>query len=487
MKPSTLPNFRELLAIPETSFARAKSICTLGTSTSTVEALVKLLDAGMSGVRILMSQYDQKAQLDVLRKVREAKGLRPQSPCCVLLETRGADLVVGIIKHHQTITLAAGQEVQLINSAGVEGDSQTLICAYEYLPKLMKNGDFVYFDEGAVICMVTEVLSNGAMLVVVEGGDVSEKKSITIPGGVVSAPTLSDRDEDDITNVVLKQSVDYVVLSHVHSAAAVEQVRELLVSRGSSVKVLVKVQNRDVLEEFEDLITASDGIVISPFDLSLEVPPDRYAPVQEALIAHANARGKPVLLLNDISGKTAAWGRLENYALSTAIVTGVDGLVFAKSASAELLAQSIKDWKQLCAGLESSLHFRHHATHSRSHALRSSSALETACEACVLGATESHSSLIVLLPGPDFSLETMMKFRPLVPILVVSPHEIPASCLVAGCFAVKFVGDSEAHNVSEAINRAKEWGVVGKGQRAMVVSGTGYQSSLGTIKVVTVG
>jgi len=483
---SRLPRLQEVLAMPERTWVRGKTVCTLTSATASVEALVKLLDAGMTGLRIQMAIYDQKAQLEVLRKVREAKNLRPHSSCAVLMEVRGGELVLGLLKHHQSVTLVAGQEVQLVNSTGVEGDSSTLVCIHEALPRLLKAGDSVYFDEGAVICQVTETMGNGGLLQVVEGGEIAERRTVTLPDAALNGPPLTDRDEDDINTVVLKQGVDFLVLSQVRSAAAVEQVRDLLASKGSSVRILVKLQNREILEELGSVLQACDGLLLSPLELGLDLPTAAYSMVQDAILAQANALGKPVLLLGDNTSRSLAQQRLEASALSTALILGVDGLVLPKAASLDAQLQAIEQWRALCRGLETSAHYQAHARYARSLAHRSQVAAESACETAVQASEEAQARVLVILPNPDFSLEVLHRFKPLVPVLLVHLQEQPLVNLTAGCFAIKVANDSEAKNLQEALNKAKDWGMAAEGDRALVLGTAGLQGSLGALRVISV-
>ena len=478
---SGLPRLQDVLTIPERNWLRGKTVCTLSPATANVEVLVKLLDAGMTGLRIQMALYDQKAQLDVLRKVREAKSLRPHLPCAVLMETRG-ELLVGVTKHHQPVTLVTGQELQVVNSAGVEGDNSTLVCAHEALPRLMKIGEFVYFDEGAVIGQVTETLAHGGLMQIVQGGEVGERRSVTIPGAVLNTPPLSDRDEDDLNAVVLKQNVDFLVLSQVHYAAAVEQVRDLLVSKGSTVRLLVKIQNREILEELDEVLQACDGILLSPLELGLDVSTAVYSMVQDAILAQANARGKPVLLLGDNTSRTLAQQRLEASVLSTALILGVDGLVLPKASSLETQIQAIEQWKGLCKGLETSSHFQGHARHSRKLAYRNQNATETACETAVQASEEAEVRVLVVMPNPDFALNVLHRFKPLVPVLLVHHQDQPLVCLTAGCFAIK--AETDAEGLEAALSKAKEWGMALEGDRALVLASAGLQ--VNSLKVLTV-
>ena len=483
---SRLPRLQEVLAIPERSWVRGKTVCTLTPTTATVEALVKLLDAGMTGLRIQMTLFDQKAQLEVLRKVREAKNLRPHLSCAILMEVRGGELVLGSLKHHQAVTLVSGQEVQLINSVGVEGDSSTLVCAHEALPRLLKVGDYAYFDEGAVICQVTETTGNGGVLQVVEGGEIFERRSVTLPGANLNAPPLTDRDEEDINTVVLKQNVDFLVLTQVRGAAAVEQVRDLLASKGSSVRLLVKVQNQEMLEELGEALQACDGLLLSPFELGLDVPTAAYSMVQDAILAQANALGKPILMLGDNTAQWLAQERLQTSALSTALILGVDGLVLPKTTSLDVQLQAMEQWRALCRGLETSAHFQAHARYARTVAHRSQVAAETSCETAVQAAEEADARVIVVLPNPDFSLSTLHRFKSLVPVLLVHLQDQPLVNLAAGCYAIKVQNDSETQSLREALDKAKEWGMATEGDRALVLGSAGLQGSLGALRVISV-
>ena len=480
-----LPTVEEALAIPEDAFVRCKSICTLTPGLCNVEALVQAMDAGVTAVRIQMAKFDQQAQTQAIQLIRDAKTLRPQHQFATMLEVRGGELSVGAISNHVPVAVVQGQTVQLVNSEGVIGDAGTLTCAFDYLPRVLSLADKVYFNEGAVVCQVTEVLSHGAALTAIEGGEVREGQSIAMPASPLNLPPLTSQDEDDITQVVQKLGVDFLVLNQVRGASAVERVKNGLQARNVSAKLLVKLQNITILEELEAVFNHCEGVIISAFDLGLVVPRERVALVHEAIIAHGNARGKPVLLISDqLPTRSAPSQRLQATVTSTDVVIGIDGLILPSYDTAEQLKQEVAAFQTLCRAVESSAHYRHHVLFARSNALNSGSAIETVCAAAVQGAAAAKAKLIVALPGKDFPLSQLLKFRPAIPMVVLASEESPLACILQGCVGFKYEAEAESRCVEEALETAKRRGLVKAGSRALIIS-AGFQNSIGNVKVTS--
>jgi len=481
----SLPTVEEALAIPEHAFVRCKSVCTLTPGLCSVEALVQAMDAGVTAVRIQAAKFDQQAQMQAIQLIKDAKALRPQHQFATLLEVRGGELSLGAVANKAAVALGQGQTVQLVNSEGVVGDSSTLTCAFEYLPRVLSLSDKVYFNDGAVVCQVTEVLSHGAALTTIEGGEVREGQSIAMPASPLNLPPLTSADEDDITQVVQKLGVDFIVLNQVRSAAAVERVKAGIQARNLATKLLVKLQNVTILEELEAVFNHCDGVVICAFDLGLVVARERMTLVHEAIIAHGNARGKPVLLLSDRPARHSAPSvRLQTTVIGTDVVIGMDGLIHPPCDTPDLLKQEVAAFQTLCQAVECSAHYRHHVHFARSNALNSGSAMETVCAAAVQGAANARAKVIVAVQGSDFPLSHLLKFRPMIPVVVVAPEETPLACLLQGCVGFRYGAEAESRCVEEALEAAKKRGLATTGSRALVLS-AGFQNSIGNVKVTS--
>lgn len=480
-----VPSVAKALEVPEHAFVRCKSVCTLTQALCNVEALVHVMDIGVTALRIPMARFDQKQQTEVIQMVNEAKAQRPNHPFAVMLEVRGGELYVGSIANNVTVPLVQGQSVQLVNSEGVLGDPSTLTCAYEFLPRVVTLADKVYFNAGEVVCQVTEVISHGATLTAIEPGDVHEGDNISLPASPLNLPTLTPQDEADITEVAIKLGVEFLVLTQARTAAAVERVKTGLQTRNASIRLLVKLQNLSILEELEAVLEHCDGVIICGFELGLVVPRERTALMHEAIIAHANARGKPVLLLSDkLPSSSLPSLRIYNSVISTDVVIGVDGLIHPPYETLSQVTYHVNNFQTLCKSVESSDHYHHHITFARSHALNTGSAIETACLAAVQGAKAAKAKLMIVQQTPGMPLSHLFKFRPAIPVLVLSTEDSPLACLLQGCFIMKYEQDAESRCVEDSLELAKKRKLAGPGSRVLALS-SGLQNSVGSVRVIS--
>jgi pyruvate kinase len=271
---------------------RAKIVATIGPATDTEESLEALLAAGVDVVRLNFSHGTHPEHARRLRMVRDiAERLR--RPIAIMLDLQGPKIRTGTLIGGEPVTLRRGQTFA-ITTHEIEGTAERVSTTYPGLPGDCRPGDTVLVDDGKIKLIVTHSEPSEVTFQVVDGGILKEHKGINLPGVAVSAPALSDKDEEDLA-FGLEQGVDLVALSFVREASDLHQARAFMQRRGKVVPLISKLEKPQAIDHLDAIIAASDGVMVARGDLGVEMAPEDVPPIQKTIIRKANRRGIPVI------------------------------------------------------------------------------------------------------------------------------------------------------------------------------------------------
>ena len=271
---------------------RAKIVATIGPATDTEESLEALLAAGVDVVRLNFSHgthADHARRLEMVRTIAD----RLRRPIAVMLDLQGPKIRTGKLVGGQPVALKRGQSFA-ITTADVEGTAERVSTTYPALPSDCRVGDTVLIDDGRIKLIVTHSELSDVTFQVVDGGILKEHKGINLPGVAVSAPALSEKDEDDLA-FGLKQGVDLVALSFVRSAADMHLARAFISQHGKPVPLIAKLEKPQAIDHLDSILAASDGVMVARGDLGVEMATEEVPPIQKEIIRKANRRGIPVI------------------------------------------------------------------------------------------------------------------------------------------------------------------------------------------------
>lgn len=159
----------------------------------------------------------------------------------------------------------------------------------------MKVGSKILIADGSIVAKVTEILADGVKAEVLNNAKLGEKKNMNLPGVIVDLPTITEKDEDDILEFGLKKGIDMIAASFIRKASDIEYIRDLLGPKGSHVKIIAKIENQEGLENYEEILKVTDGIMVARGDLGMEIPVEKVFIAQKWMIKKANQAGKPVI------------------------------------------------------------------------------------------------------------------------------------------------------------------------------------------------
>ena len=307
---------------------RAKIVSTLGPSTSTPERIRELVTAGMDVARLNLSHGEYAVHEANYRSVRAASDAVGRA-VGVLVDLQGPKIRTGRFANGP-IQLAAGDHFT-ITTRDVSGDQQIVGTTYAGLAGDVRAGDRILVDDGKITLAVHNVDETDVRCVVVYGGQLSDNKGINLPGAAVSAPALSEKDEQDL-RWALGLRADYIALSFVRSARDIVRVHEIMDDVGVRLPVIAKIEKPQAVAALEQIIDAFDGIMVARGDLGVEMPLEQVPLVQKRAVELARQRAKPVIVATQVLESmidNSRPTRAEASDAANAVLDGADALMLS--------------------------------------------------------------------------------------------------------------------------------------------------------------
>ena len=248
---------------------KTKIVCTLGPATDNYQTLKRLIKAGMNVARINMSHGTYEEHAARIEMVKRARTELKQA-VALMLDTKGPEI---------RIRTFAGGKAELVDgnyftltTEECEGNNGRVSITYKDLPKFVKSGDIILLNDGLIELKVDSVAQNEIVCVVTHGGELSNRKSINLPGVNIDMPYISDIDREDML-FGIAQDADYLAISFVRSACDVRLVKELLCANGGeNIQIIAKIENREGVNNIREIIDGCDGAMVARGDMGVEIP-----------------------------------------------------------------------------------------------------------------------------------------------------------------------------------------------------------------------
>ena len=273
---------------------KTRIVCTIGPASESEEMLTKLVNAGMNVARINFSHggYEENAtKIETIKKVRETLG----KPIPLCLDTKGPEIRTGKQESgDEKVTITEGQKFTFLYEDVIGNETKTSI-SYKGLSEDVKPGSTILVDDGAIEFRVDEIVGKDVVCTALNTGKLGSRKTVNVPGLKLNLPALSEKDINDLTNGV-KAGFDYIFASFVRRADDLHQMRKLLDDNGGqNVKIISKIESQEGIDNFEEILELSDGIMVARGDMAVEVPFEQVPVVQKRFIRRCNEVGKPVI------------------------------------------------------------------------------------------------------------------------------------------------------------------------------------------------
>jgi pyruvate kinase len=311
---------------------RAKIVCTLGPATSSPEQITALVEAGMDVARLNFSHGAHADHATSYRLVREASDSTGHA-VATLADLQGPKIRLGTFADGP-VHWATGSQV-CVTVEDVEGTAERVSTTYKNLSDDARVGDRLLVDDGKLALTVVRVQGPDVFCLVVEGGEVSNNKGLSLPGVAVSVPALSDKDEEDL-RFALHLGVDFVALSFVRSPDDVELVRDIMRQEDILVPVIAKLEKPEAVANLEAIVEAFDGIMVARGDLGVELALEQVPLVQKRAIQAARERNKPVIVATQMLESMITNSRptrAEASDVANAVLDGADAVMLSGETS----------------------------------------------------------------------------------------------------------------------------------------------------------
>lgn len=309
---------------------KTKIICTIGPASGDVKTLTELIKAGMNVSRLNFSHGNYDQHLRYIENIRKAARMTGQH-IGILVDLQGPKIRIGELKADSYL-LNAGDEIQ-ITTDQIEGTNKIVSTTYENIVNDVNHGDRILIDDGNLRLLVLDKHEKNIICKVLNKAVLKPRKGINIPGVALSTPSVTEKDVDDL-EFALKNSVDFIAVSFVRSADDIRQVRSLL--KGSSTKIIAKIERPEALENIENIIEVADGIMVARGDLGIEIPLEEVPFWQKKIISLTNKSHKFVItatqmLESMITHPTPT--RAEITDVANSILDGTDAIMLSAETS----------------------------------------------------------------------------------------------------------------------------------------------------------
>lgn len=337
---------------------KTKIICTQGPATDAPGIIEKLIENGMNAARFNFSHGDHaghQKRIDAVKAAAKATGkIIP-----LILDTKGPEMRLGEFKDG-AVQLVEGNKFILVND-DIQGDETKATVSHKLLYTEVKVGDKLLLNDGLVELLIDEIKDKDIYTTILNSGKMSSRKRVAAPGVSLGLPAVSEQDERDII-FGIQNDMDFVAASFIQRAKDVEEIREFIKKHGGHMEIISKIENLEGVKNIDDIIAASDGIMVARGDLGVEIPAEDVPIIQKDIIKKCNAVGKVVIVATQMLESMTTNPRPTRAEVSdvgNAILDGADVIMLSgETASGKYPVEATTMMKQIALRIEESLEYK---------------------------------------------------------------------------------------------------------------------------------
>lgn len=463
---------------------KTKIVCTVGPAVDNEEKLRQLMLEGMDCARFNFSHGTHESHLETLNRVktiREELGL----PVAAMLDTKGPE--IRIKKFGKSpVTLADGDTFTLTTD-DITGDETRVSVTYDNLHNEISVGSTVLIDDGLVELCVSEINGHDIKCVVETGGALSDNKSINLPSTAIRLPAMTDKDRQDIL-FGIEQGFDFIAASFVRRASDINEIRDFLRQNGGgNIQIIAKIENREGVDNMDEIIAASDGVMVARGDLGVEIPAHEVPVVQKEMIEKSVLMGKSVITATqmlDSMIRNPRPTRAEVSDVANAVFDGSSAVMLSgETASGKYPIESITAMADIVEAAEASINYW------KRFAAREVTDNEIPTAICHTACMTVHNiggTAILAATHSGYTAKSLAKFMPGCPIYAMTSNaEVQRSlALTWGVRAYIMPEVSSTDDIFALCSRiATQKGVVSSGDRVVITAGVPIGTS-GTTNLI---
>ena len=469
--------------LPENAMGRsAKIVATLGPASSSEETFRQLLRAGLDVARLNFSHGSHEQKAELIRMVRKISA-EERKPICLLADLQGPKIRTGKLLDHKPVLLKAGGRLT-ITPEEMEGTAERVGTTFKTLAENLEPGASILLSDGLIELRVVAVHGLDVECDIINGGLLGENKGINLPGIPVKVPALTEKDEEDLV-FIATQNVDAIALSFVRTAEDIHYTRERMRELKCTAWIVAKLEKPQAIENLEEILEATDGLMVARGDLGVEVPPEKVPAIQKHIIRRAAAYRKPVITATQMLEsmiENPRPTRAEASDVANAVYDGTDAVMLsAESAAGKYPVEAVAMMAKIICETELQMAKETPLNRLGVHPLRGTrlSIAETICECMAHSADDLDLAAIAIFTESGATARLLSKYRPNARIFALSPapEVIGKAMLLWGVYPIlceRFDNTDKLVHMAEAI--LEEQGHVRHGQILGIVGGTSTRS-----------
>lgn len=402
---------------------KTKIVCTIGPASESIETLVQLIRAGMNVARLNFSHGNHKEHQARIKNIRKAAEITNQT-VGILLDTKGPEIRTGVLEKEE-IMLEVDQTLRLSMEEMV-GNENKISVSYPGLIDDVEIGATILLDDGLIALKVVEkeMETKEIVTVVKNAGVLKSKKGVNIPNVRINLPGMTEKDAQDI-QFGIEEDIDFIAASFVRRAKDVLEIRKVLEKHGAShIQIIPKIENREGVDNIQEILEVSDGVMVARGDLGVEIPAEEVPLVQKELIQKCNEQAKPVITATqmlDSMQRNPRPTRAEASDVANAIFDGTDAIMLSgETAAGKYPVEAVETMDKIARRVEGALPYKQMLNN------RTKTTLPTITDAISQSVSHTAYNLkaraIITATESGHTARMISKYRPQSPIIAVTSH-----------------------------------------------------------------
>ncbi|ACK43068.1 MULTISPECIES: pyruvate kinase [Dictyoglomus] len=395
---------------------KTKIVCTIGPASEREEILRELIKAGMNVARLNFSHGDYNVHGERIRLIRKLSE-ELETPIPILQDLQGPKIRVGEIENDK-VFLKDNEEIALTPKELV-GNEKLVSVSYPHLLEDINIGDRILIDDGLIELKVIDKKEDKLICHIIHGGYISSRKGVNFPDSTLRVSPLTEKDKKDVLFGIEKK-VDFIALSFVQRASDILELKEFLELHDARIPVIAKIEKREAVNNFREILEVADGIMVARGDLAIEMSNEEVPLIQKKIIRETRLAGKPVItatqmLISMVNNPTPT--RAEVSDVANAILDGTDAVMLSnETATGKYPVESVQIMDKIARRVEKEFPYDTFLQESNCHKNITEAITFSTCQI----AKEIEASAIVTATHSGFTARHISKYRPKAPIFAIT-------------------------------------------------------------------
>ena len=432
---------------------KTKIVCTIGPASQSPEVLEQLIKNGMNVARLNFSHGSHEEHLEKIKTIKRIRR-KLNVPLGLMLDTKGPEIRIG--KFEEKEYFLKPDDIFTLTTRNIVGNKDIVSVSYEGLPQDVEKGSIISVDDGLIQLEVIEI-KDGTEIVcrVQNNGVISNNKGVNLPGRVTNLPSITPKDVDDI-KFGIENGIDMIAASFIRKKEDIYDIRKVLEDHGGEdILIISKIESQEGVDNVDEIIEASDGIMVARGDLGVEIRTELIPLVQKEIIRKCNKAAKPVITATqmlDSMQRNPRPTRAETTDVANAIIDGTDCVMLSgETAAGKYPVEAVKTMRDICITTELSDDFEENIYQTEiDRKITTTNAISKST--CTI-ASQLRAKAIITCTASGNTAKAVSKFRPRTNIIACTIDEKVARRLSVSWGVYPIIVDT-AHETDELIERA---------------------------------